>query len=450
MKKKRQLFGTDGVRGKAGQYPLDPSTVTKIGYAAAQVFKKHMTSEFDPVIILGMDTRQSGPSIRTSLIAGLSHGGLTVVDCDIITTPGIAYMTKTSRAVAGVVISASHNPYEDNGIKFFSHAGTKLPDEIELEIEDALSDVAQPSQIKREDGKHLVSRYISFLASTVGGTEPLRGMRIVVDCGNGAAVAVAPLLFKELGADVIIVNNQPTGKNINEKCGALYPENISAQVVSHHAACGVSYDGDADRVMFIDETGVVRDGDYLLAIMAIHLKKTGRLVNNTLVSTVMANLGLVRAMEREGIVVKQTAVGDRYVYEEMIKTGAIIGGEQSGHIILTDFLQTGDGILSSLQILSILKSAGKPFSELAQTMQKYPQVLINARVAHKLPIEQLPHTQKAMSEAQQELAHEGRVLVRYSGTENLLRVMIEGKDKSHINAMAQNIVDIALTELGKA
>jgi len=450
INKTRKMFGTDGVRGKAGQYPLDSATVMQIGFAAARVFIKHLAPGLDPLIMLGMDTRESGPSIRESLIAGLSRGGMTVVDCGIITTPGVAYLTKMGRAVAGVVISASHNPYDDNGIKFFSHAGTKLPDAVEQEIEHSLSSTEQPSTINRKDGKHMVARYGAFLASTVPGKSFLQGMRIVVDCGHGAAVSVVPALFKELGADVIIVNAQPTGRNINDACGALHPGNISALVTANGAACGISYDGDADRVMFVDETGVVRDGDYLLAILAIHFKKAGRLINNTLVSTVMANMGLSLAMEREDIVLKQTSVGDRYVYEEMIRTGAIIGGEQSGHIILTDFLQTGDGILSSLQILSILKSSGKSFSELAQSMDKLPQVLINERVAHKIPLEQLPKTLNAVQSAEKQLGREGRVLVRYSGTENLIRVMIEGKDKDAITAMARTIAATALMELGKA
>lgn len=448
--KTRNLFGTDGVRGTAGQYPLDPATVTRIGCAAARAFNRHLTPDVDPVIMLGMDTRASGPEIRASLVDGLSRGGMTVLDCGVLTTPGVAYLTKHSRAAAGVVISASHNPYADNGIKFFSHAGTKLPDDTEWEIEQLMAEPLPDAPPRATDAGHLTERYIDFLASTLLSADALRGMKIVVDCGNGAAVAVAPKLFAKLGVDAILLNDHPTGTNINAGCGALHPGSIAGAVVAHGAACGITYDGDADRVIFVDEAGTVRDGDYLLAILATHFKRAGRLAQDTLVSTVMANLGLARAMADAGITLKQTGVGDRYVFEEMLRSGAVIGGEQSGHIILTDFLQTGDGILSSLQVLSIMRLTGKPLSALCGIMRKYPQVLINERVARKTPLEQLPKTARAVREAEIRLAGDGRVLVRYSGTENLIRVMIEGADKDAITAMARDIADAALAELGGA
>lgn len=447
-KKIRTFFGTDGVRGTAGQRPLDTATVTRIGCAAARVFTRHLTPDVDPVIMLGMDTRVSGPDIRAALIDGLSRGGMTVMDCGVLTTPGVAYLTKHSRAAAGVVISASHNPYADNGIKFFSHAGTKLPDDTEWEIEQLMGEVLPAAPVRASDASHLTERYIDFLVSTLPSPDALRGMKVVVDCGNGAAVAVAPKLFAKLGVDAILLNDRPTGTNINAACGALHPENIAGVVVKRGADCGITYDGDADRVIFVDEIGAVRDGDYLLAILSNHYKRAGCLAHDTLVSTVMANLGLARAMADVGITLKQTGVGDRYVFEEMVRSGAVIGGEQSGHIILTEYLQTGDGILSSLQVLNVMRAAGKPLSALCGIMRKYPQVLINERVGRKTPLEQLPKTAQAVREAETRLAGDGRVLVRYSGTENLIRVMIEGADKDAITAMARGIADAALAELG--
>jgi phosphoglucosamine mutase len=444
-----KLFGTDGIRGVAGQYPLDSATVTQIAAAAARVLKK---AGRQPVIFIGRDTRESGKEIAAALKKGLSAAGIETWDLGVVPTPAVAYMVHKYPVLAGIVISASHNPYQDNGIKFFSHRGTKLPDAVEARIEKRIglaTGLKRPvvSRGAVRSQLALVKEYRDFLCGAFPKGFDLRGMRLVVDCANGATCTVAERVLTALGADIVAANVAPDGRNINRACGALHPENISSLVVKKKAHCGLAFDGDGDRIIFIDENGDVRDGDYLLSLTAKYLKERNKLKNNTLVTTVMANLGLFKAMEREGVNVLKTPVGDRYVFEGMTKSGAVIGGEQSGHIIFRRFLSTGDGILSALQVLGIMRDTGQPLSLLSGVMQKFPQVLLNTRVGKKVPLSSLPVTTKAIQQAEKELKSNGRVLVRYSGTENLLRVMIEGMDKDTISGMAGAISETAVKEI---
>jgi len=443
-----KLFGTDGIRGMAGKFPLDRKTVGIIGASAAKVFKKKNRR---PLIVIGRDTRESGPLISKYLENSLSASGIEVWDLGVIPTPGVAFIARKYPVSAAVVISASHNPYGDNGIKFFSHRGTKLPDKLEAQIEKLIKapgSAAAPSgtaHIKRMT--NLIEEYKEFLKNSFPGSGSLKGLKLVVDCANGATSRIAGGIFSGLGAEVFPLNCLPDGKNINKDSGSLHPEKLSREVVKRRAYCGLAFDGDGDRIIFVDEKGIVRDGDYLLAIISGYLKKKGRLTNNLLVTTVMANIGLFKAMKKLGIEVRQTKVGDRYVFEEMKKSGAAVGGEQSGHLILLEHLPTGDGLLSALQVLGIAGQAGVPFSKLCSLVVKYPQVLINTRVTSKVPLEKLPATSVVIKSVQKKLGSDGRVLVRYSGTENLLRVMIEGKKKREITAYAQKISDTAKNEI---
>jgi phosphoglucosamine mutase len=433
----------------AGTYPLDGATVRRIGSAAARVLER---GGGQPLIILGRDTRESGEGIADDLAAALTAAGVTVWDTGVIPTPGVAYLVRHYPVLAGIVISASHNPYQDNGIKFFGPSGTKLPDAVEAAIEQEIAQgkdapAAGKSAGTRVAKPELAREYISFLTASFPRGITLAGTDVVIDCANGATCRVAGEVLTSLGARVTALHVQPDGRNINRDCGALHPGAVAEEVSRRGASCGLAFDGDGDRIIFSDETGTVRDGDYLLSIAADHFKKNGRLAHDTLVTTVMANLGLFRAMESCGVRVMTTAVGDRYVYEAMVSSGALIGGEQSGHIILMDHLPTGDGILSALQMLAIMQRTGQPLSQLSRIMRKYPQVLVNTRVGRKVPVASLPLTSQAIKAGESRLKADGRVLVRYSGTENLLRVMIEGVDKPMITAMAQEIADTAQREI---
>ena len=445
-----RLFGTDGIRGKAGKFPLDLETIKTLGLSASRVLKR---SHLKPVVIMGRDTRESGKEISAALKAGFAAAGVDVWDAGILPTPGISYLVKKYPVMAGVVISASHNPYQDNGIKFFSHQGTKLPDAVESRIEELLhkkSGAVFPAEKRKgkiKDTAGLIGQYEKFLEKALGKNISLKGLKILVDCANGATYKAGPAVLSALGAEVIPVNVSPNGRNINKNCGSLHAENLARLTLKNKADCAVAFDGDGDRVIFVDEKGVTRDGDFLLDIIAGYLKEKGKLANNTLVTTVMANLGLVKSMKKRRIEFAVAKVGDRYVYEQMVKTGAVIGGEQSGHIIFRNLMQTGDGILSALQILSIMKEKKQPLSRLCAGVRKYPQVLLNTRVEKKIPIEKLSKTKESIRMAEQALRSDGRVLVRYSGTENLLRVMIEGLDINSITDMARKISDIAKKEI---
>ena len=443
----KKLFGTDGIRGLAGKYPLDSKTVQKIGFAAGYILGSSKNSKF----IVGMDTRKSGTKIASLLSKALCAYGANVWSVGVVPTPAVAFLVKKNKAQAGVVISASHNPYKDNGIKFFGPDGKKLSDEKEAQIEKLIFDNT-PTINKKNKGKivnkkSIVEQYIEFILKTAKNKIKTTGKLIVIDCAHGAASKIAPVIFKKLGFKVVALNATPNGVNINKNCGALHPQNLAKEVLKHKAHCGFAFDGDSDRVIAVDEKGIVRDGDHIIAVLANNLKQMGKLSNNIVVATVMANLGFMKAMRKAGIKVISAKVGDRYVREAMDSSGAVLGGEQSGHFILSEYLSTGDGILSALQILVALSLSSKTFSELCSLVEKYPQVLLNVPVAKRVPLEKLVDTALAIENVNKQLKGDGRVLVRYSGTENLLRVMIEGKEENIINNFAQNIAQVALKEI---
>ncbi|MEA5000475.1 MAG: phosphoglucosamine mutase [Endomicrobiaceae bacterium] len=445
-----EFFGTDGIRGKSNEFPFDNRTVSLIGYVLAK-----NTSGNGNGILIGRDTRESGVRIFKALRQGINAAGVKVVDLGVIPTAAVAYLLKHNSYHAGIVISASHNPYTDNGIKFFNTKGMKLADNVEAKLEKELTryinekkELAAAKKIKNISGKSLIKQYSNFLLSLLPANS-LKNKKIVVDCANGASYKVAPEVLKKLKAEVVVINDKPTGKNINLNCGALHPEIVAEAVKKENAFCGFAFDGDADRVISVDHKGIVRDGDYFLAVTARHLKQTNKLKNNTLVVTVMANLGLIKAMKEAEINTVVSKVGDRYVYENLKKHKAVLGGEQSGHIIFKNLLDTGDGMISAVQLLKILVSSGSSLSELCSSVKKYPQILINEKVSKKIPVEQLPETLKLIKTAESDLGDNGRVLVRYSGTENLLRVMIEGQNKAEIKKMAQDIAESAKQEISR-
>ncbi|PIW84197.1 MAG: phosphoglucosamine mutase, partial [Nitrospirae bacterium CG_4_8_14_3_um_filter_50_41] len=437
-----KLFGTDGVRGVANVYPMNVEMAIKLGRAASHIFKKARSGRHK--VIIGKDTRLSGYMLESALMSGICSMGVDVLLVGPLPTPAIAFMTKNLRADAGVVISASHNPYQDNGIKFFSPDGYKLPDEIEEEMESLIfsNDIDSIRPTAEEVGKAFriddaEGRYVSYIKTSFPKEYDLSGIKIVIDCANGAAYKAAPLVMQELGADIVVLNNRPDGCNINKDCGSLHPDVIIKAVLDHGADIGISLDGDADRVIFSDEKGSEVNGDPVMVFSALDMKSRGVLRENTLVTTVMSNMGLELALKKQGIRVVRTQVGDRYVAEEMIRGGYNLGGEQSGHILFMDYNTTGDGILSALQVLSIMRRSGKSLSELASVMTTLPQILKNVRVREKKDFESLPDVKKAIHSAEQKLKEEGRVLVRYSGTENKARVMIEGPDSDSIRDMAE-------------
>ena len=438
-----RLFGTDGVRGIANQEPMTPETVVKLGRAMAYLFKAPGARRS---IVIGKDTRLTGYMLETALTAGITSMGVDVLLVGPLPTPGIAFITRSLRADAGVVISASHNPFEDNGIKFFSGDGLKLPDAMESRIEELVvsGDIDRVRPGAHEIGKayrvgDAVGRYIEFAKNTFPKRLSLRGLKIVVDCGHGATYRVSPTVLRELGADVVALNVAPDGLNINAGCGSLHPEIVQRAVVAEGANLGFTHDGDGDRLLCADERGTLADGDQILAMCALDMLAEGRLPSCTVVATVMSNAGLEVAMRQAGIRVARTAVGDRCVLEEMLRGGHALGGEQSGHVIFTEYHSTGDGIVTALQVLAALLRAGKPLSELAACMPRFPQVLENVRVRRKEALESLPKVQAQIREAEGALAGAGRVLVRYSGTEPLARVMIEGPDEGRIQGYADEI-----------
>jgi phosphoglucosamine mutase len=448
----KKLFGTDGVRGVANVYPMTSELAMQIGRAAAYVFrngnKRHR-------IVIGKDTRLSGYMLENALSAGICSMGVDVLLVGPLPTPGIANITSSMRADAGVVISASHNPFQDNGIKFFSRDGFKLPDDMELKMEELIfsKKIDSLRPIASEVGKAFriddaAGRYVVFLKSTFPRDLDLAGMKIVLDCANGAAYKVAPAVLEELGADVIPVGIKPNGTNINAGCGSLHPEVISEAVKEHRADLGIALDGDADRVIFVDEFGNEVDGDHIMAICASDMLRRKKLHKNTLVATVMSNMGLDIAVKKAGGKVVKTAVGDRYVVEEMIKSGYNLGGEQSGHMIFLDFNTTGDGMLSALQVLAIMRRDNRTLSELAQVMIPLPQVLVNVRVASKQDIMTIPEVARLIKDIEGKLDGAGRILIRYSGTEPLLRIMLEGQDKYQITGWAKEIADLVEKKIG--
>jgi phosphoglucosamine mutase len=448
---KNKLFGTDGIRGVANRYPLTIENVVRIGQAAAYFLRKKRDK---PRVVIGQDTRLSGYLLESALTAGFCSMGGEPILAGIIPTPGIAYLTRSMRADAGIVISASHNPYQDNGIKFFSSKGSKLPDEVEAEIEqlvlsDTLNDVPLPID-EIGQGKRIsdaVGRYTVFLKETFLRERDLSGLKIVLDCAHGAAYEVAPQVFEELGAEVVLIGAKPTGKNINKDCGSTHADLVAAMVKEERADLGIALDGDADRAIMVDEHGHILDGDYLMAICARYLQEEGKLAGNTLVATVMSNIGLELGLKRYGIQIVRTGVGDRYVAERMLRDGFKLGGEQSGHIIFQDLNSTGDGILTALQVLSVMVKRNESLSALSHIMEKYPQILCNVRVRERRALDAVPDLARLIKDVEQKLGESGRILVRYSGTEPLLRIMIEGEDEQKITSYAGMIQDMAIQKL---
>jgi phosphoglucosamine mutase len=441
----KRLFGTDGIRGVAGEWPLDPQTVTALGLALADDLTRQDLGDK----LLGMDTRESGPAIAAQLAAALGERCVLVQFAGVITTPGVAYLTRTGDFAAGVMISASHNPFEDNGIKVFARTGYKLPDveehDIEEEIFRILPGLSAPVAPALDE---TFSRrpYLDFLLSTL--STLLTGRRIVLDCGNGAASALAPELFREAGAEVAAICDAPDGRNINLNCGALYLEGLRAKVLETGADAGVAFDGDADRALMVAPSGRIVDGDAIMLIAARRLQADGHLPGNIVISTVMSNLGLEKALERLGITMIRTAVGDKYVLEEMLRRSAPLGGEQSGHVIFREYSTTGDGMLTALKVLETSVREGATLDELAADLKVFPQLLVNVRVKERKTLEQMPRVSEEIRACEAELNGSGRVLVRFSGTEPLLRVMVEGEDQSHIEALAGRIVGAIRAELG--
>ena len=442
----RKLFGTDGIRGVANVHPMTTEIAMQLGRAVAHIFKNKKGRHR---ILIGKDTRVSGYMLETALASGICSMGVDVLLVGPMPTPGIAFLTTDMRADAGIVISASHNPFQDNGMKIFCRDGFKLPDEKEGEIErlifskeiDSLrptaTDVGKAFRIDDAAG-----RYIVFLKKTFRRDLTLDGYKIVLDCAHGAAYKIAPHVFTELGAEVYPLGIEPDGVNINLDCGALYPEKLSQKVKEKGADIGIALDGDADRVIFVDERGTEVDGDHIMAMCAVDLSRENRLNKNTVVATVMSNIGLELALKKEGINLVRSQVGDRYILEEMRHHGYNFGGEQSGHIIFFDLNTTGDGILCALQVLAAMKKNNKTLSQLSAVMQKFPQVIENVEVTHKKDLQSVPEIRKAIAGAEEMLLGKGRILVRYSGTQSLCRVMVEGQDEDAIQGIARTVAQV--------
>jgi len=441
----KELFGTDGIRGVAGEYPLDRATVYAFGLALGADLRKHGA---DPEVLLGRDTRESGPWIAELVAGGLAARGVRVRDAGIVTTPGVAWLTRTGPFAAGVMISASHNPYRDNGIKVFSHSGFKLPDDEEHEIEQEIFRLreagVEPAGQALTIDPGLDQSYLENLIATV--TTLLTGLRLVVDCGNGAASQLAPDLFRRLGADVSALAAAPDGRNINLNCGALHVDALRQAVLESKAGAGVAFDGDADRAMLVSGSGKVVDGDAVLLLAGRWLKSRGELPGDTVVATVMSNFGLEKALRDAGIRLLRTPVGDKYVLEEMVRTGAVLGGEQSGHVIFRQWATTGDGMLTALRVFEIAAKTGRTLDELTAGLMIYPQKLVNVRVRERRPLEQMPTVAEEIRRAEQAL--DGRVLVRYSGTEPLARVMVEAADARQVEEYTVRIADAIRREIG--
>lgn len=450
------LFGTDGVRGMANTGNMTAETALQIGRATAYACKEHHDEQGTrPRIIIGKDTRLSGYMLENALTAGITSMGIDVLLLGPIPTPAVAFITQSMRADAGIMISASHNPYFDNGIKIFSRTGFKLPDEIENEIEELvlsrrineIRPVAQTvGKAKRIDDA--MGRYIEFCKNTFPNGMTLDGMKIVLDCSNGATYKCAPLIFSELGAKVTTIHAEPNGMNINENCGSQHTQNLRETVIESHADVGLAFDGDGDRLIAVDETGRELTGDQVIAVCTKHYKDHGLLKNNRVVGTVMSNIGFHVALKQLGIEIEVSDVGDRCVLELMQQKDAVLGGEDSGHIIFRNYHTTGDGIVSALQLLGIMRKTGNPLSTLAEVMTVFPQELINVDVSHKPLISEIDKLQAAIAEAEAELADKGRVLVRYSGTQPMCRVMVEGPTQALTQAIAERLADVVKETIG--
>lgn len=445
----KKLFGTDGIRGESGVFPLDKNTIEIVGESLARQFKEKLSRT--PRFIIGRDTRESGQWIEQAFCAGARRAGALCESAEIITTPGVAYLTRKFDFDAGIIISASHNPFQDNGIKIFSPSGKKLDELTEREIEKDIFNMAHKTQIEAEEKRteeinisnaaKYQDAYLEYLKREFENLS-LKNLRIVMDCANGASSNLAPALFKSLDADVIVIHNQPDGRNINKNCGSLHLENLQAKVSETGADFGVAFDGDADRALFVDEKGNLVDGDATLWVMANHLKSHGKLKNDTVVATVMSNLGLETALGSKNIKLLRTAVGDKYVLQELLKTESDVGGEQSGHIIFPHKSLVGDGLMTALYLLEAMRENNKSLSEITAGFKRFPQILVNVKVKEKRPFEDVAAIAEAAEKVEQELGNKGRLLLRYSGTENLARVMIEGENQEDIELKAHNLAKI--------
>ncbi len=442
------LFGTDGVRGTANTYPITPDIVMKVGQALGYILRKtegaHKSD--NKRVVIGKDTRLSGYMVEMALASGLNSMGVHVQLVGPLPTPGIGFLTQNMRADAGIVISASHNPYHDNGIKIFGPDGFKISEKMEKEIESLVLNENLNALLPKSAGigrskriEDSAGRYIVFVKNTFPLDLTLDGLRIVLDCANGAAYKVGPAILEELGAEVIVLGNKPDGTNINDKCGALHPNSLSQNVVQYRADCGISLDGDADRVILADEKGTIVNGDHILAICALDMKERGQLKNDTVVATEMSNFGLEKMLKNNNIHLLKTNVGDKYVVQEMRKGGFSIGGEQSGHIIFLDHSTTGDGLIAALKVLAVMKRSNRKLSDLSNVMTDMPQILKNLRVAKRKPLEEISGYQDLHDKISKELKSQGRIFVRFSGTEPLVRILVEGPDQKMIRKYADDM-----------
>jgi phosphoglucosamine mutase len=446
-----KLFGTDGVRGVAGEYPLDRETIRRIGYSLAKRMGEKLGRP--PRLVIGRDTRESGGWIMNTFCTGAAGAGAMCESAGVITTPGVAFLTKAFAFDAGVVVSASHNPFEDNGIKVFAPNGRKLEESAERRIELDVAEGKQPDHpgpIEDVDGSRLEEFHAAYIDHLKNAFPKLRldGKKLVIDCANGAASEFARIVFSHLGADVVTINDKPDGRNINAGCGSLHLDELQSAVRAHSGDVGVAFDGDADRALFVDEQGEIVDGDATLWILAQNLSASKALSGDTVVATVMSNIGLEIALKTRGIKLLRTAVGDKYVLDKLIETGSDLGGEQSGHIIIPKFSLVGDGMMTALFVLEAMFERRQSLSEACAGFVRYPQILVNVKVREKRPFESLQSVQQAAREIEDDLDGTGRLLLRYSGTENLARVMIEGQDQVSINDKAHRLADVIRAELG--
>jgi phosphoglucosamine mutase len=446
----KELFGTDGIRGVPGEYPLDDATLDRVGLALGKYLRSKGLGE-QPRVLIGRDTRESGPHIAERIARGLAAAGAEPISAGVVTTPGVAWLVNREGFSAGVVISASHNPYHDNGVKLISSTGMKFPDVVEAELEKIVlssrETVSAASALRLHDNEKIDDDYLGGLCEAVLPGAKLAGTKIVLDCANGAASNLAPRLFRSLGAEVIAINDKPDGRNINASCGSLHPEAMQKRVVESSAALGVAFDGDADRALFSSASGKLVDGDGVLLVVGRYLKSTGKLKGNVIVGTTMSNLGLERALGNSGLKLARTAVGDRYVLEEMLRIGATFGGEQSGHILFLDDATTGDGMLTAIKMASIVSIDG-PLDSLLADLKIFPQKIVNVPVRSKPPIESLPEVTRVLGEAEKALGNSGRVVLRYSGTEQLARVMVEAEREEDVRRWTDALAAALRSSIG--
>lgn len=442
----RHLFGTDGIRGVPGKFPLDDPTLYCMGRALAAYLGRNGGR---PRVLIGMDTRESGPHVAGEIAAGLASAGAAIANAGVITTPGVACLTREKKFSSGIVISASHNPYHDNGVKFFSSEGMKLPDAVEEDLEkEILAATTEPGPEARvETDDSLDAAYLKFLRGAALPGAKFDGMKIVLDCANGAAYKLGPDLFRSLGAETIAIHTSPNGKNINDGCGSLHPEDLQKRVTKERATLGVAFDGDADRALFVSASGKFVDGDGVILAAARYLKETKRLKGNRVIGTTMANLGLERALAKDGLELERVPVGDRYVLEEMLRGGSNLGGEQSGHIIFLDDATTGDGLLTAVKMASLVALRG-PLDELVAGMKTYPQEIRNVKVKTKPPLESIPEVAKTLEKANSELGDRGRIVLRYSGTEPKARVMVEAERAEDVERWASALASVIQSAIG--